>query len=309
MDHRFAAGAVKIAARIRLRAEHTRACTLIATWSLTWICLASMSGTKLPHYIAAAFPALAVIAGLWIADWILARKSAVAQCRRRQFEVATSFGGTRLGRSPAQLGLLHRGDARRMHVHRHAGRGSSLCPQHAKFQLARLDRPVRGNCRMAVSSLAKAGCGSDFDSRHARPVVRLRVWHRGGSVQRATNEHSDAQFDPPDRRPNRPISALAACSCQGLFFYSDFDHPIVQVKKLEEARDLFNSPGRSVLITDVDGYEELGPWVPEEAQVVERQNRYLKGTRLLLVESEHFPSSDDTPPPATATSAAAMNLK
>ena len=52
--------------------ETPSACLLLATWSLAWIGLFSFSSTKLPHYIAPAFPALAVIAGKWIADWIAA---------------------------------------------------------------------------------------------------------------------------------------------------------------------------------------------------------------------------------------------
>jgi hypothetical protein len=302
-------GTVKIAARIRLRAEHARACTLIATWSLTWICLASMSGTKLPHYIAAAFPALAVIAGLWIADWILATQSAVDQS-------AT----TTTSKSQQPPAALHWED----HL---LNWGFGIAGTLGACMFIAMPAVVRHFAPHTPSSnwlglivLFGAIVGWLYHRwrRPAAAATSMVVTHAllfvcvfGIAAVPFSEQQTSIRMLNSIRRIGAESANIGTCRIflPGLFFYSDFDHPIVQVKKLEEARDLFNSPGRSVLITDVDGYEELGPWVPEEAHVVERQNRYLKGTELLLVESGHLSIADDAAPQTTAATARAANLK
>ena len=53
------------------------------SWVLIWLVFFSVCETKLPNYLVPAYPALAIIGGGWVADWIAipARRTAPAGCR------------------------------------------------------------------------------------------------------------------------------------------------------------------------------------------------------------------------------------
>jgi 4-amino-4-deoxy-L-arabinose transferase-like glycosyltransferase len=301
-------GTIKIAMRIRTGAQSPRACILIATWSLTWIVLASMSGTKLPHYIAPAFPALAVIAGLWIADWILTVQSTAVQT------VSTKDAISRLAAAPQhwEERWLDWGWCITASV------GACL------FILLPIvthhyapDAPSSNWLGLILLAGAIAGW---LCQRWGRPAAAasmvlthavLFVCLFAVAAVPFSQQQTSIRMLNSIRRIGAESATIGTCRLflPGLFFYADFDHPIIQVKKAADARDLFGSEGRTVLITDVDGFEELGSIVPDDARVIERQTRYLKGTTLLLVESPGS-SSDGLPVPATtAASTAAANLK
>jgi 4-amino-4-deoxy-L-arabinose transferase-like glycosyltransferase len=305
-------GAAKVAKRIREGTGSSFACILVATWSLTWIGLASLSGTKLPHYIAPAFPALAVIAGMWIADWITAVQATTVQQATAQRATAQHVAAAPQDWSehllawgwnimaavgililialpiltkyfapgtpnPSWLGLIVL-----------AGAISGWLCQRWRQPAAAATSIVLTNATLFVCLFA---------------VVAVPLSQQQTSVRMMNSI----------RRIGAESGTIGVCRIflPGLLFYSDFDHPIIEVKKEADARELFGSNGKSVLITDVDGLEELGNLVPEEARVVERQRRFLKGSTLLLVEFE-APENDDAPASATASaapSAPAANLK
>ncbi len=64
------AGLAECVGRIRRQEPDSRACLLLLTWAAVWFGLFSLCRTKLPNYVLPAYPALAVAAGLWIANWI-----------------------------------------------------------------------------------------------------------------------------------------------------------------------------------------------------------------------------------------------
>ncbi len=66
-------GATTMVRRVRSGASGGLACRLALAWSAVWIVLFSFCATKLPHYVAPTYPLLAIITGLWLADWIAAR--------------------------------------------------------------------------------------------------------------------------------------------------------------------------------------------------------------------------------------------
>lgn len=54
---------------------------LLACWALAWIGAFSCSGTKLPGYVWPAYPALAILTGLFLDDWARGRADCVRWCR------------------------------------------------------------------------------------------------------------------------------------------------------------------------------------------------------------------------------------
>ena len=54
---------------------------LLAAWSLAWIGGFSCAGTKLPGYVWPAYPALAMLTGLFLDDWVRGRADCVRWCR------------------------------------------------------------------------------------------------------------------------------------------------------------------------------------------------------------------------------------
>ena len=64
------AGGCELLRRMRRGEAQSSACLLLACWAGSWIVLFSICQTKLPNYVLPAYPILAVMAGLWAADWI-----------------------------------------------------------------------------------------------------------------------------------------------------------------------------------------------------------------------------------------------
>jgi len=56
--------------RIRCGRPTARACTLMLCWIGVWLVFWSLSSTKLPHYVLPAFPALALLTGMFLDGWI-----------------------------------------------------------------------------------------------------------------------------------------------------------------------------------------------------------------------------------------------
>jgi 4-amino-4-deoxy-L-arabinose transferase-like glycosyltransferase len=55
--------------------------TLLGCWALAWVGCFSCSGTKLPGYVWPAYPALALLTGLFLRDWAQGRVDCVRWCR------------------------------------------------------------------------------------------------------------------------------------------------------------------------------------------------------------------------------------
>ena len=72
-------GLITLAGRVRRGDAKAKSYLFAATWSLTWFVIFSLSASKLSHYVAPTYPLLAVIAGLWIADWIAAPRTVYGQ--------------------------------------------------------------------------------------------------------------------------------------------------------------------------------------------------------------------------------------
>jgi hypothetical protein len=257
----------------------------------------------LPHYIAPAFPALAVIAGMWIADWIAAVQS-------NAVKPVTALAMARHG------GASHDWEERWLDWGWGTAATIGVCLLILLPSLTRHFAPEAPNFNWIGLILlvgAVAGWLCQRWRRQAAAAASMVLTHAvlfvclfAVAAVPFSEQQTSVRMLNSIRRMGAESATIGTCRLflPGLFFYADFDHPIIQVKKEEDARTLFGSVGRSVLITDVDGFEELGSLVPDDARVVERQTRYLKGTQLLIVESDR-PPSDDAPVPATAAAPAA----
>ncbi len=61
--------------------DRRNAVKLLSCWAVAWIGCFSCSGTKLPGYVWPAYPALALLTGLFLHDWLRGRVDCVRWCR------------------------------------------------------------------------------------------------------------------------------------------------------------------------------------------------------------------------------------
>lgn len=61
---------IELVARIRRKDESRDACIFLATWASFVIVFWSLVSTKLPHYVLPAYPALALMTGLFVDGWV-----------------------------------------------------------------------------------------------------------------------------------------------------------------------------------------------------------------------------------------------
>ena len=286
-------GAAKACRCIRESTKHRVACLLLATWSLAWIGLFSFSSTKLPHYIAPAFPALAVIAGKWIADWI----AAVHAVNVRESTADSAQAGPATVRPGTPLMWEEGLGEQWLNWGWRLKAGIGLGALVALPLVTRHFAPAAPSCSwLGLIVLLGAAVGWLCQRRRLPSLVAgsmvvfnalLFVGLFGVAAVPISEQQSGVRMADSIRRLGTKSAAIGAYRLflPGLFFYADLDHPIIQVKKPDDARRLFGPDQTSFLVTDADGFEELGPLIPDNARVVERQNRYLKRSELLLVES------------------------
>jgi 4-amino-4-deoxy-L-arabinose transferase-like glycosyltransferase len=63
-------GIGQLVRRVRTRDPRAAAYLFVAIWAIVWFAFFSICETKLPNYVLPAYPALAIIGGAWVADWV-----------------------------------------------------------------------------------------------------------------------------------------------------------------------------------------------------------------------------------------------
>ncbi|HEV2970522.1 MAG TPA: glycosyltransferase family 39 protein [Pirellulales bacterium] len=256
-------GAVYAARHIRRRAPHFRACALAAAWCLTWFVVMSLVGTKLPHYIVPAYPMLAVIAGLWIADWIAGLQSKAAERWIAAGFVALGVLGIVfvIGLPPA---IRH------------------WAPGQPSFNWLGLV-PVIG-----------AMFGWTFQRRRQTALSAATILVTGGALflgifgfaaPRISTQQSSVRMNDAVRQFGTESTAVGVYRAYlpGLIYYADRPQPIVELYRRGDVRQLLDKSDDFLVITDLPGLIELRPQLPVGAVVLEQQPRFLKGGELLVV--------------------------
>ncbi|HEV3416743.1 MAG TPA: glycosyltransferase family 39 protein, partial [Pirellulales bacterium] len=278
-------GAVYAARHIRRGAPHFRACALAAIWSLTWFVVMSLVGTKLPHYIVPAYPMFAVLAGLWIADWI-----AGLQTKAAERWIAAGFAALGVLGIAFVIGLPP--------AIRHWAPGQ---PSYNWLGLV----PVIG-----------AIVGWSFQRRRQTALSATTILVTGGTLflgifgiagPTLSTQQTSVRMNDAVRRlgtETTPVGVYRAY-LPGLVYYADRLQPIVELYRRGDVRQLLDKTDNFLVITDLPGLIELRPLLPVGAAVLEEQTRFLKGGELYVVgRRPAAASSSDHDSPSSPAAAA-----
>ena len=257
----LALGLRAVVDRLRRPAEHDRASLLAITWCAVWFIVMSLVGTKLPHYIVPTYPLLAIIAGLWIADWIAAPRTDVGQrwIGRGMFVVG-ALGVAAMVGLPLALAHLAPGTPSFGWLGMILVAGAVI-----GWQLQR-----RGRAAATAASLVVTA-GAIFIGVFA--IAAPSLSRRQTSLQIT---------DLIDRLGTRstPIG-LCRIYLPGFVYYSDRAEPIVPLKQPSDVRKLFDDNGDFLIVTDLTGLMGLRPELPPDAVVLEQREAVSQGGRAV----------------------------
>ena len=256
-------GVAGAAGRIRRGEPHGRAYGLALTWSLTWFAVMSLVGTKLPHYIVPAYPALAMLAAIWITEWI-----ADPQSKRIDRWIAAGLAALGILGVAIAIGLPL---AIQHWAPGQAGFGWLGMILAAGASLSWLLHHLRHPDAAAVTLVSTAG---------ALFVAIFGIAGPQFSTQQSSIQMTDAvqRLGTPDTR-----IVVFRIYLPGLIYYADRPQPIFDFKTPVEIEQLSNSKCDFLIITNRPGLTELQPHLPSDAIVLETQTRFLKGTELFVV--------------------------
>ena len=276
-------GLIAAVKRLRRGEAGARACMFAVAWSATWFVVFSLSASKLSHYIAPTYPLFAIITGLWIADWIAAPQTAIGQRWLK-------FGWGALAASGIALVV-----ALPMVVSRWAP-GSPSSNWLGRILVAGgaagwiFQR--RGQPAFAATSLV-AMAAFLFVGMFAIASVPISDQQTSMRLVAAVNRFADS---------TTPIATFRI-RLPDFVYYAGRNEPIMGIRTTnsseavdsdrsqahtDEAYDpnerlYLDKLDNALVITDMQGLEELRPLLPADAVVLAREPRFLKPGELLLV--------------------------
>ena len=246
--------------RIRRDAPDAPACRLALWWAAMWIVFFSICGTKQPNYILPAYPALAVMVGRWIADWI-----AVPQrISGRQFlpAVWTMLGLTGAGLTIALLVV------------------SRWFPETVTFSWIGLIPIIGGVCawrfeRRHLPSLAMASVTA--------AMALLLPLVLGGVATPLSREQNGVRLGQFVEQLHDAPSKLGQfrLAFVGLVYYAD--RKVEELASPDEAAALFADNDQPLIATDLEGFQQLNALMPGQLQIVGQEPRFCRPGNMVLV--------------------------
>lgn len=236
------------------------ACRMMFWWAAVWIVFFSICGTKQPNYIVPAYPALAVLTGRWIADWI-AQASLATKLRRLPLAWATmGFAGVGLS-----VGIVV---------------GKHWFPEIAGFSWVGLILIAgaiggwlferRRLTRLAMASVV-ASAALLFPALIGGVAAPLSAQQNGVRVAALA-----AQL------PQRPSQlGQFRLAFVGLVWYAD--RKVEELATADDAAALFADGKSSLIATDPEGFRQLDALRPGELQIVAREPRFGRHGDMVLV--------------------------
>jgi 4-amino-4-deoxy-L-arabinose transferase-like glycosyltransferase len=260
--------------RIRRGEGNAAACRLILWWSAVWIVFFSICGTKQPNYILPAYPALAILVGLWIADWIAAPQKILG--RRLLPAIWSAFGLSGLGLAIALVVA------------------SRWFPETAKFSW------------IGLIPLAGAGCAWICARRHLPRLAMASVVAStallfaavlGGVAAPLSREQNGVRLgefvgqlhDAPSKLGQFRLAFV------GLVYYAD--RKVEELGTADEAAALFAGGANPLVATDPEGFAQLNALLPGELQIVTQKPRFCRpGAMVLVTRAPTIIASKSSPP-------------
>jgi 4-amino-4-deoxy-L-arabinose transferase-like glycosyltransferase len=236
------------------------ACRLLLWWSAAWIVFFSICGTKQPNYIVPAYPALAVLVGLWIADWIAAPQRISGPRFLAAFWSAIGLNG--VGLAAALVIIAH------------------WFPETARFSWIGLI-PIVG-----------AGCAWYFARRHIPRLAMASVVAStalllatvlGGVAVPLSREQNGVRLGEYVAQLQEPPSKIGQfrLSFVGLTYYAN--RKVEELATPDDAAALFAGGEHPLVVTDQVGFEQMSALLPGELQIVDEKQRFCRPSSMVLV--------------------------
>ncbi len=284
------AGLAECAGRIRRQEPDSRACLLLLTWSAVWIGLFSLCRTKLPNYVLPTYPALAVAAGLWIANWI-ASPARVAAARWMQlgwgllavgsvaFTIALAIElPRRMPEAPnfAWIGIVPLVGAVVGWTLQRVRLGPAFRLPGGRLKPGLQHRRQAALSVAALVATAAAFCVLLFNAAIA-PLSRLQTSQLTAQVIR--------------RLGDQPVRVgQFVLRLPGLVYY---DGPHVEEPiTWDDVKDFFRDSDTAILVTNPQAWRFVGPLVPHDVVILERQREFPKRGEVLVVGRISNPKSE-----------------
>jgi len=250
--------------RVATRAVGWQGDLLLVCWVGVWVGFFSLAGTKLPSYIAPAYPAAALLTARWIAGWIEAPASVARGWPRSGFAVLGTVGLVTAIGLPLAI----------EHFFSHA----------PEYRWGLLAAPL------IVAAVAGWIASERGEAGRAAAIVAIgAVLFLCGVLGLGAARVDDYQYTVPLAARIRAESAGDQSPIisyrymrPSLIFYAR--QPIVEVGALRDVADFFaHSPGSALLVTPAPEFEQLRPLLPPDVETLETHPAFLKGDPLLLV--------------------------
>ncbi len=252
--------------RLKRQDPRGRGDLLIVCWIGVWVGFFSLSSTKLPSYIAPAYPALAMSAARFLHQWLRQPASVARNWLRAAFAVCGVVGLTMMIALPLvlQSQLSHQQEYVWSLV------GLPLVVAAATAWLCH----ERGRCSAAAYTLATAA-----------PLFVVAL------LGLAAVRVDRFQTTPPLAARLRSVSDAAGEVVLGsyeyfrpsLVFYTE--QPIAEFNQPADIRDFFvQHPGQAYLITMDEPYRErLASILPPDVVILDSSRRFLQSGQVLLL--------------------------
>ncbi len=256
-------GAIAAIRRIRAGGSGRRAAQLAIAWSLTWMIVMSMVGTKLPHYIVPAFPMMAVMAAVSLVEWVESREPAGRVDRLMSAGLA-SLCALGIAIAVALPPLIDRWAPGRpsfnwLGIVLAVGAAVSLVLQRFRRRA------------LSVSALAATAA-----------ILFVAIFAAAAPV--FSVEQTSVQMTGSVDRLGTKSTAIGIYRLYlpGLIYYADRVNPILNIRRPSDAAELARNRDY-LIVTDEQGLADLRPFLPRDAVVLENQTRFLKGTPLVVI--------------------------
>jgi 4-amino-4-deoxy-L-arabinose transferase-like glycosyltransferase len=246
--------------RIRVADAHARSLLLMACWAIVWIGLFSVARTKLPNYVLPAYPALALVCGFWVADFIALSKPFALRWLSAGWLFLALIG----------LGVVIAAAATRQHLlHDHAAiagvGGLAIVGAAVGWQLHR--RRQAGAAMATVVATITAATVVVFTliapavSRHQNgPMLSETL---AGLSERATGLGAFQMRSP------------SAVFCTG--------ETISELRNPAELTQFFTAGSRQIVMTDEDGLRVISGLFPGRAKVIDCQHGFPNKGPFIVV--------------------------
>jgi 4-amino-4-deoxy-L-arabinose transferase-like glycosyltransferase len=231
---------------------------LLACWAGTWIGFFSLSGTKLPNYVAPSFPALAIMTAAWFVGWLTQPRTVSGWFLRQSIVSLALVGLALIIALPVLDHYVLPGEA----VLGIIGVPLMLGAFMALIWVGHRPRFAAG--ALATCSLAFIILTFGF------AAVRVSRHQNSNALVAALREYdSHAQ------------AATYGLCVPSQVYYSRLQVP--QYAYAADATAYLNASPQAVLVTDTTGYDELHERLPGDVTVVARQKRFLRHSEVIVL--------------------------